>query len=82
MNGIEIRDTRANIDNDTIIVSVWKREDVRAYLEDHDIPSTKANIDAIANDPMFAENLYDRLNELGYEVMEYLIDEYDLPDKE
>lgn len=81
MNDIEIRDIRANIDNDTIVVNIWKREDVRAYLEDHDLPATKANIDAIVNDPMFTDCLQARLNELGYEVMEALIEEDFLPDK-
>lgn len=80
MENRELKATREAITEDTFAASIWTRYDVESFLADHGIPATKANIDAILT-PEFIDGFYDRLNELGYEVMDALIDPDELPDK-
>ena len=63
------------------MVSVWTKYDIASLLEDYELPATKANVEAILT-PRFIENFNDRMNELGYEVMEAIINFDELPDRE
>lgn len=80
MNGNEIEWARDGIDENTIVACIWQREDFASYLEDHNIPATEANLEALLT-PQFADQFNCSLNESGYDIMEALIDADELPDK-
>ena len=80
MNGNEIEWARDGIDENTVAACIWRREDFASYLEDHDIPATKANLEALLT-PRFIDQFNCSLNESGYDIMEALIDADELPDK-
>lgn len=81
MNNNEIEAARKSINEDALVVSVWTKYDIESLLEDYELPATKANVEAILT-PRFIENFNDRMNELGYEVMEAIINFDELPDRE
>lgn len=80
MESRELKAARDSIDENTIVACIWQREDFASYLEDHDIPATEANLDALLT-PQFADQFQCRLNEEGYDIVEALIDTDELPDK-